>query len=89
MTQNKNMSEETARLVDSEIKRLVSDAHEEALKILKTKKKDWEKLAQAMMEYETLTGDEINAVLKGEKIDKSKQSPVSAEKKTKASVPEV
>ena len=89
VTQNKNMSEETARLVDAEIKRLVSDAHEEALKILKTKKKDWEKLAQAMMEYETLTGDEINAVLKGEKIDKSKQSPVSAEKKTKASVPEV
>ena len=89
VTQNKNMSEETARLVDAEIKRLVSDAHEEALKILKTKKKDWEKLAKAMIEYETLTGDEINAVLKGEKIDKSKQAPVSAEKKTKASVPEV
>ena len=68
VTQNKNMSEETARLVDAEIKRLVSDAHEEALKILKTKKKDWEKLAAAMIEYETLTGDEINAVLKGEKI---------------------
>jgi len=89
VTQNKNMSEETARLVDAEIKRLVSDAHEEALKILKTKKKDWEKLAAAMIEYETLTGDEINAVLRGEKIDKSKQVPVSAEKKTKASVPEI
>lgn len=89
VTQNKNMSEETARLVDSEIKRLVTDAHEEALKILKTKKKDWEKLAQAMMEYETLTGDEINAVLRGEKIDKSAQVPVSDDKKTKASVPEI
>ncbi|MBO7097663.1 MAG: ATP-dependent zinc metalloprotease FtsH [Alphaproteobacteria bacterium] len=89
VTQNKNMSEETAKLVDSEIKRLVTDAHEEALKILKTKKKDWEKLAQAMMEYETLTGDEINAVLRGEKIDKSAQVPVSDDKKTKASVPEI
>ena len=89
VTQNKNMSEETARLVDAEIKRLVTDAHEEALKILKTKKKDWEKLAKAMMEYETLTGDEINAVLRGEKIDKSTQMPVSEEKKTKASVPEM
>ncbi|MBO4294402.1 MAG: ATP-dependent zinc metalloprotease FtsH [Alphaproteobacteria bacterium] len=89
VTQNKNMSEETAKLVDSEIKRLVTDAHEEALKILKTKKKDWEKLAQAMMEYETLTGDEINAVLRGEKIDKSAQVPVSDDKKTKASVPEM
>jgi len=89
VTQNKNMSEETARLVDAEIKRLVSDAHEEALKILKTRKKDWEKLAKAMMEYETLTGDEINAVLRGEKIDKSKQAPVSSDKKTQASVPEI
>ncbi len=89
VTQNKNMSEETARLVDAEIKRLVTEAHEEALKILKTKKKDWELLAKAMMEYETLTGDEINAVLKGEKIDKSKDKPVSSDKKTQASVPEV
>jgi len=89
VTQNQNMSEETARLVDSEIKRLITDAHDEALKILKTKKKDWEKLAQAMMEYETLTGDEINAVLKGEKIDKSKTKPVPSEKKTKVSIPEV
>ena len=89
VTQNQNMSEETARLVDAEIKRLVTEAHEEALKILKAKKKDWETLAKAMIEYETLTGDEINAVLKGEKIDKSKEKPVAAEKKTVASVPEV
>lgn len=89
VTQNKNMSEETARLVDSEIKRLVTEAHEEALKILKAKKKDWETLAEAMMEYETLTGDEINAVIKGEKIDKSKDAPVKAEKRTQSSLPEV
>ena len=89
VTQNKNMSEDTARLVDSEIKRLVTQAHEQALNILKEKKKDWETLAKAMMEYETLTGDEINAVLKGEKIDKSKDKPVEADKKTVASVPEV
>ncbi|MBQ7659146.1 MAG: ATP-dependent zinc metalloprotease FtsH [Alphaproteobacteria bacterium] len=89
VTQNKNMSEETARLVDSEIKRLVTEAHEEALKILKSKKKDWETLAEAMMEYETLTGDEINAVIKGEKIDKSKDAPVKAEKRTQSSLPEV
>ena len=56
---------------------------------MKEKKKDWETLAEAMMEYETLTGDEINAVLRGEKIDKSKEQPVEAEKKTVASVPEV
>ena len=83
------MSEETAKLVDAEIKRLITEAHDEALKILKTKKKDWEKLAKALIEFETLTGDEINAVIKGEKIDRSIEQPVPESKKTKASVPEI
>lgn len=89
VTQNKNMSEETAKLIDAEIKTLVSEAHEKALKILHEKNEDWEKLAQALMEYETLSGDEIKAVLKGEMISKAKDSPVSEEKRTKSSVPEV
>ncbi len=89
VTQNKNMSEETAKLIDSEIKTLVSEAHEKALKILHEKNEDWEKLAQALMEYETLSGDEIKAVLKGEMISKAKDSPVAEEKRTKSSVPEV
>lgn len=89
VTQNKNMSEDTAKLVDAEIKRLVTEGHANATKILREKAKDWETLAQALMEYETLTGDEIKAVLNGEKIDKNKEVPVSEEKRTKASVPEV
>ena len=89
VTQNKNMSEDTAKLVDAEIKRLVTEGHAQATKILQEKSKDWETLAQALMEYETLTGDEIKAVLAGEKIDKNKEVPVSEEKRTKTSVPEV
>ena len=89
VTQNKNMSEETARLIDAEIKRLVTESHEAALKILKDKKDDWEKLAQALIEYETLSGDEIKALLRGEEILKNKEAPVAEELKTKSSVPEV
>jgi cell division protease FtsH len=89
VTQNQNMSEETARLVDAEIKRLVTDGYEEAKKILTKHKKDWETLALALMEYETLTGDEIKDVLDGKIVDKSKDAPVTEEKKTKASVPEL
>lgn len=89
VTQNKNMSEDTARLVDAEIKRLVTEGHAQATKILKEKTKDWETLAQALMEYETLTGEEINDLLNGKKINKDKESPVSEEKRTKASIPEV
>lgn len=89
VTQNKNMSEETARLIDDEIKRLVTEAHESALKILKDKKDDWEHLAQALIEYETLSGEEIKALLRGEEILKNKDVPVSEEKRTKSSIPEV
>ena len=89
VTQNQNMSEETARLVDAEIKRLVTEGYEEAKKILQKHKKDWETLAKALMEYETLTGDEIKEILAGKEIDKNKDAPVSEEKRTKASVPEL
>ena len=89
VTQNKNMSEDTARLVDAEIKRLVTESFEGAQKLLKEKNKEWETLAQALMEYETLTGDEIKQVLAGEKVDKSKECPVCEEKRTHASIPEI
>ena len=89
VTQNQNMSEETARLVDTEIKRLVTDGYEEAKKIIQKHKKDWENLAEALIEYETLTGDEIKEVLAGNMIDKTKDAPVPEEKRTKASIPEL
>ena len=57
------ISPDTASRIESEIKRLVTEAHETALKILKKKKKDWTALAEALLEYETLSGDEITALL--------------------------
>lgn len=89
VTQNQNMSEETARMVDAEIKRLVTDGYEEAKKILQQNRKDWETLAEALMEYETLTGEEIKDILAGKAIDKSKDAPVPEEKRTTASIPEL
>lgn len=89
VTQSKNMSEETARLVDAEIKQLVVDAHDKAYKLLQGKSEEWERLAQALLEYETLTGEEIEQVIKGEKVDKSSEVPVPEEKRTHSSVPEV
>ena len=89
VTQNKNMSEETARVVDAEIKRLVCEAHEGALNILKEKKEDWERLSEALIEYETLTGEEIRQVINGEKINQSAETPVDPARQTHASVPEL
>lgn len=89
VTQNKNMSEDTARLVDAEIKRFVTEAHDEAVRILKEHDDDLETLAQALMEYETLSGEDIKDVLAGKKIDRTEQIPVPPEKQTKVSIPEV
>ena len=89
VTQNQNMSEETARLVDAEIKRLVTEGYEGARKLLKEKEKEWTMLAEALIEYETLTGDEIKQVIAGDKIDKSAECPVEEGKRTQSSIPEI
>jgi cell division protease FtsH len=89
VTQNKNISEETARLVDSEIKRLVTTAYEQAKDLLVKKKKEWETLSNALIEYETLTGEEIKDVVAGKPISKSEESPVDEEHRTQSSIPEL
>ena len=58
-----SISPETASLIESEIKRFITEAHETATKILKKKKKNWVALAEALLEYETLSGDEITVLL--------------------------
>ena len=89
VTQNKNMSEETARLVDAEIKRLLTEAHAQATDILKKYDNELEALAHALIEYETLTGEEIKDVIAGKVLNRSENSPVAPEKQTKVSLPEV
>jgi cell division protease FtsH len=57
------ISPETAKLIEAEIKRFVTEAHDTAHEILKKKKKDWIALSEALLEYETLSGDEIKVLL--------------------------
>lgn len=89
VTQTKHVSEETARIIDSEIKRFVEEGYEEAKRILTEKDKELEIVAKALIEFETLTGDEIKDVISGKKIDKTSENPVAEEKRTQTSVPEV
>ena len=89
VTQSRNMSEETARLVDAEIKTLIMNAYDGAKKLLQEHQADWEKLSEALIEYETLTGEEIKDLLDGKPINKDAEAPVAAEKRTQASIPEM
>jgi cell division protease FtsH len=63
VARSQNVSEETARIIDSEVKRLVTEGWDEARQILTDKAADLETLAQALLEYETLSGQEIRDLL--------------------------
>ena len=65
VARNQNVSEDTAKLIDQEVKRLVKSGEDEARRILTEKMEDLHTLAKALLEYETLTGDEIVNALKG------------------------
>jgi len=65
VARTQNVSEETARKIDSEVRRLVDGGLVDARRILTEKIDDLHTLAKALLEYETLSGDEITGVLKG------------------------
>ncbi|MDE1935608.1 MAG: ATP-dependent zinc metalloprotease FtsH [Bradyrhizobium sp.] len=67
VSRTQNASEATVQKIDSEIKRLVEEGYQHATKILTEKRADLEALAKGLLEYETLTGDEIQDLLKGKK----------------------
>ena len=90
VTRQQNVSEETANLIDSEIKRFVEDAYKRAEKIIKTHRKKLDRIGNALLEYETLTGEEIEALIKNKKIDREPpeiRENTEAKKKVRASVP--
>jgi cell division protease FtsH len=74
----KTFSEDTGRIIDEEVKRIIEEALQSAKKILKDKKDDLEKLAQALLEYETLSGDEIKNLLAGKEIRKPSVNSVGS-----------
>ena len=68
---NSNVSEATANLIDSEVKALVEEGDKHARDLLKKYAAELETLAQALLEYETLSGDEIKDLLAGKDIRKT------------------
>jgi cell division protease FtsH len=67
------MADETNTLIDAEIKALVENAHKRATEILKAQEDKLHLLAQALLEYETLTGEEIQQLLDTGKVDRPDQ----------------
>jgi cell division protease FtsH len=65
VSRQQSISEDTVRKIDSEIKRYVEEGYALATKILTEKRADLETLAKGLLEYETLSGDEIKDLLDG------------------------
>jgi len=63
VTQTQNISEETAKKVDSEIKKIIDQGYKRAQSVLTDKIDDLHKLAKALLIYETLSGDEIRDLI--------------------------
>jgi cell division protease FtsH len=63
VTRTQNMSEETSKKVDSEVKKIVEAGYDRARKVLTEKIDDLHKIAKALLVYETLTGDEIRDLM--------------------------
>ena len=68
VTQNKNVSEATAREIDGEIKDIIDRAYAKARRILTENVEELHRLARGLLEHETLSGDEIRTVLRGEPV---------------------
>jgi cell division protease FtsH len=70
VNRTRQMSNETAQAIDKEIRKVVEDGYARAKHLLDEHRDQLETLAQALLEYETLSGDEITKVIAGEAIDR-------------------
>ncbi|MGG5822666.1 ATP-dependent zinc metalloprotease FtsH [Falsiroseomonas sp. HW251] len=68
VTQSKNLSEETARQIDAEIRGIIDGAYDRAKKTLSENIDELHLLAKGLLEHETLSGDEIRNVIRGEPV---------------------
>ncbi len=67
VSRTQNVSESTAQLIDAEVRELIDNAYAEARQILTDKHDAWVAIAEGLLEYETLSGEEIKQLIAGQK----------------------
>ena len=70
VAQQRNISDDTARLIDEEVRRIVEEGEKTSRKILTKHIEDLHKIANCLLEYETLSAADIDNILKGKELDK-------------------
>jgi cell division protease FtsH len=87
VTQTVNMSEETARDIDAEIRKLIEDGEKTAREILSRSLDKLHALARALLEYETLNGEEVGRILRGEAFHREESGNAKKPERASPSVP--
>jgi len=70
-----SLSSETKQQIEHEVRKLLDESHQRATKVLKERRKELDIIAKSLVDYEVLSLDEVQRVLKGEKLQKLKSSP--------------
>lgn len=86
IAKRKNMADQTALQVDQAISTLINTAYKKTQNLLRTHKKELDILSKGLIEYETLSGEEIQSLLKGRKI---RTMPTEKQVKTRPTLPDV
>jgi cell division protease FtsH len=87
VARTQNMSEETQRVIDSEVRRIVDEGYDKAKQILTDHIDELHTIAKGLLEYETLSGDEIQNLLKGEPPVRDRGEPPKPAEGPTSSVP--
>ena len=79
VTQRKNVSDATAKVIDEEIRRIVDEGEQSAREILTAHLDELHALAKGLLEYETLSAEEIRRIIRGERIVRETTTNPAAE----------
>ena len=75
VVKSSHVSEETSRKIEEEVRKLVVGGIDDARRVLTEKGADWIILAEGLLEYETLSGEEISDLIKGKRPDRPDDTP--------------
>jgi cell division protease FtsH len=87
VTRSQTISSETAKMIDNEIRRIIEEAEATAREVLTAHMEDLHKVAKGLLEYETLSGQEVQALIDDEPIDRSDTAGTTGDSGRRASVP--
>ena len=87
VARSQHISEATAQIIDEEIRRIIEEAENKARDVLTEHMDDLHALAKGLLEYETLSGDDVQTVLRGETVDRSESSDTKGPRGRRTSVP--